>query len=465
VKKLALLAMVAACWSPASAHAWADLDFGCQHPTWAGNTTQWHLMSNYMSGDLSAAQVAQIITDSFSEWDEPGCSDFTATQTGTTSGIVPDNNGSIVFFENSVGWPADPNILAYATPTPGAGCSIASSAIVFNAVTYTWSAGGGNDLQSVMTHEVGHWIGLDHSSHGGATMAACYSGGTGDQVLSCDDTEGICTLYPSGATTCNERGGDEYCPCTEKCEEGTCVPDPEATPGPGEQAASADGCDGEGSGGDGEGDPDGGGPGGGSPPDSDGDGISDWDEGTGDTDGDGTPDFLDEDSDDDGISDADEGGDPDSPFGPPDTDGDGEPDFTDPDSDGDGIPDVEEGPFDSDGDGDPDFLDEDSDDDGIPDEEEGDDDSDGDGDPDYTDPDPGPDNQDEEQENESADDDDWDGGSSSDQDGNGYPDWFDQEQEQGPEIMLGCGCNEAGGGPTPALGLLVLLPALLRRRR
>jgi hypothetical protein len=67
--------------------------------------------------------------------------------------------------------------------------------------------------------------------------------------------------------------------------------------------------------------------------DTDGDGISDFDEGTQDTDGDGTPDFKDTDSDNDGILDKDEIGD---------ADNDDIPNYKETDSDGDGIDDKEE---------------------------------------------------------------------------------------------------------------------------
>jgi hypothetical protein len=67
--------------------------------------------------------------------------------------------------------------------------------------------------------------------------------------------------------------------------------------------------------------------------DTDGDGISDFDEGTQDTDRDGTPDFKDTDSDNDGILDKDEIGD---------ADNDGKPNYKEEDSDDDGISDKEE---------------------------------------------------------------------------------------------------------------------------
>ncbi len=140
--------------------------------------------------------------------------------------------------------------------------------------------------------------------------------------------------------------------------------------------------------------------------DSDGDGITDFDEGfvdpnsptadsggptvSVDTDGDGTPDYLDLDSDGDGIPDQLEAGDTDPLTMPFDSDGDGIPDYRDLDSDNNCIPDETDGQADLDGDGIIDSSDLDDDGDGILDSVEiGADcaipDSDGDGTPDYQD--------------------------------------------------------------------------------
>jgi hypothetical protein len=55
----------------------------------------------------------------------------------------------------------------------------------------------GYDLQSIMTHEAGHFLGLGHSIDPLATMYAQYSAGTdGLRDLSDDDIAGICTVYP-----------------------------------------------------------------------------------------------------------------------------------------------------------------------------------------------------------------------------------------------------------------------------
>ena len=52
------------------------------------------------------------------------------------------------------------------------------------------------DLVSVLTHEVGHFLGLDHSDDPEAVMYWQYSQGSVNRELHKDDIEAICTVYP-----------------------------------------------------------------------------------------------------------------------------------------------------------------------------------------------------------------------------------------------------------------------------
>jgi MYXO-CTERM domain-containing protein len=79
------------------------------------------------------------------------------------------------------------------------------------------------DLASVVAHEAGHFLGLDHSSTPGATMAEGYfPGETETRSLHEDDLAGICATYPEGRSfpggkTCEPRG--KYSP---KCDKDGC---------------------------------------------------------------------------------------------------------------------------------------------------------------------------------------------------------------------------------------------------
>ncbi len=81
-----------------------------------------------------------------------------------------------------------------------------------NLVTVTDDAAATKyDLQAILTHEVGHFIGIAHTQDASATMFPSYSPGSVTQrVLAPDDKKAVCAAYPPDrVATCDPtpRGG------------------------------------------------------------------------------------------------------------------------------------------------------------------------------------------------------------------------------------------------------------------
>ncbi|MDX2052263.1 MAG: matrixin family metalloprotease [Polyangiaceae bacterium] len=92
----------------------------------------------------------------------------------------------------------------------------------------------GADLESIVTHESGHFFGLSHSENSDATMWAGYSPGkTNMRALAQDDVNAICEAYPQGrevaSPTCEPRRGFTK-QCSEDLSSGGCSVAPRGLP-------------------------------------------------------------------------------------------------------------------------------------------------------------------------------------------------------------------------------------------
>lgn len=179
------------------------------------------------SADLGIDVSERETRASFDNWQNVTCAYITFAFQGRTAVRAESSRGSNVISWTESGWRDDAYALAVTRNWYGRG-TIEESDINCNGTTQTWNTTGvgGIDLQSVLTHEIGHFLGLGHSSNRGATMYASYSGGTGSRVLDADDIAGVCFLYPDESAGCTVDGD---CPSGYHCEGGSCVRNPAGT--------------------------------------------------------------------------------------------------------------------------------------------------------------------------------------------------------------------------------------------
>jgi hypothetical protein len=129
-----------------------------------------------------------------------------------------DGNANIVMFRDG-DWPYTTSALALTTVTfnPSSGDIYDADMEINATVQLSVSESPAPydfDLQSIVTHEAGHFLGLDHSLDPSATMTAHYTPGTDSfRELSPDDIAGICAIYPPRTRqSCQEEPRQGFSP-------------------------------------------------------------------------------------------------------------------------------------------------------------------------------------------------------------------------------------------------------------
>jgi len=143
---------------------------------WSNPTINWQLNSAG-SDDIPDGSHEAAIEHAFEEWQQVNGSklvfnrgaDTTSTNTGASSHIVMfDENNTSGYFPGGSGIVAiTPISFDVATG------NILDADILFNGKDYTFSTDGTPttfDVQDVLTHEIGHFVGLDHAPNSSATM-------------------------------------------------------------------------------------------------------------------------------------------------------------------------------------------------------------------------------------------------------------------------------------------------------
>jgi hypothetical protein len=159
------------------------------------------------TGDISGTGEQDAILEALRLWEEATPLTFTAAGSAASADIVI----SFASGDHGDGFPFDGTngVLAHAFYPPPNGGALAGDAHFDDAET--WSAGeqGSSaqpiDLVTVAAHEIGHSLGLAHSSVTGALMNPFYTGS--HRFLGVDDMAGIQSIY--GVATAAEAG-DNY---------------------------------------------------------------------------------------------------------------------------------------------------------------------------------------------------------------------------------------------------------------
>lgn len=201
---------------------------GCKlsgHPlAWPGLCVGFSLQKDGTT-NLPMEQVRPVIEDAFVAWSDLDCAKGKASIAFSELADVSCHasefnkdgaNANIVLFQDTK-WRfhGEGDTLAKTTVTFDAGSGdILDADLEINFAFNELTVGDDHvvyDLRSIVTHEIGHFIGIDHSDDIDATMYAGYDeGSTEIRSLEVDDITAACTVYPpnrGGECKTTPRGG------------------------------------------------------------------------------------------------------------------------------------------------------------------------------------------------------------------------------------------------------------------
>ncbi|MBN2360345.1 MAG: matrixin family metalloprotease [Deltaproteobacteria bacterium] len=213
----------------------AAAGFQCSRVPPAGPSLYWntraltYAINRIAYPPLPAQDVYDAVRVSFETWQAPSCSDLSFTllsltddRTAGYNWRVPEDNENLVVWRNgdaadpADAWRHERGSIAVTTTTFNSRTGeLLDADIEFNGVWYQFTtctppAPGctvAYDVQNTMTHEIGHFFGLDHPlpTEPDATEATMYSsaprGETSKRDLAANDIEGLCFIYPAGQPT------------------------------------------------------------------------------------------------------------------------------------------------------------------------------------------------------------------------------------------------------------------------
>ena len=172
---------------------------------------QWNLNPN-IGANVSGSTVQDTVRAAFATWSTAPNTAVSISRGADSQITAPAFDGTnLICFTCVTDFNSDGTLaVTFTTTANGAGADdkhggksrfagqILDADILFNpAVTFTMDGSAGSDLQTDLTHEIGHFLGLDHSAVVKATMFP-YAPPM-ERTLSSDDVAAISTLYPKAS--------------------------------------------------------------------------------------------------------------------------------------------------------------------------------------------------------------------------------------------------------------------------
>lgn len=173
---------------------------------WPAHTTTWHY--NAASKPAGLFNEAATITASANAWNGVGGAawSFTTGAPNSANTSACGSTSSGLDGVNTVGWaPQSGSILAvtcswYQQSTGNLAVAVESDMQIDPDWNWTMTTSSvGIDLQSVITHEFGHMLGLGHTNVcPGSVMCPTYAAGTLMRIPQLDDANGVISIYGTG---------------------------------------------------------------------------------------------------------------------------------------------------------------------------------------------------------------------------------------------------------------------------
>ena len=219
-----VVAVLAISWSvPASAYIRISRQGpgGVVQAHWFDSELPLRAIVDPSNNDIAPALALTTVVASAKAWEDVPTSYFTVNPvqySGAAGEIQPvlalDGQNSVLFEQSGVNFPTAGVIAFVRSIVNLADGHTLDADLVFNDKDYFSTTVIGTpapiappgtlqqtatDLQSVLTHEFGHFFGLDHTSVSGATMVPFVSNSGLQRTLELDDTAGVSAIFPTPA--------------------------------------------------------------------------------------------------------------------------------------------------------------------------------------------------------------------------------------------------------------------------